>query len=134
MELHLKIIGVLLVVLALVHIPFPKRFGWKKEFASVSLLNRQMMYIHTFFIGLVVVLIGILCLVYSSELIYTPFGRSISLGIGIFWGCRLVIQFVGYSSKLWRGKTFETVMHILFSVLWIYLTTIFFMIYFNREI
>lgn len=28
MELHFKIIGVLLIGLAMIHIPFPKRFNW----------------------------------------------------------------------------------------------------------
>jgi hypothetical protein len=71
---------------------------------------------------------GLLCLTSSAELVNTSLGKRISLGLGIFWGIRLVIQFLGYSSKLWRGKRFETTMHIIFSILWIYLTYIFFAI------
>tara|TARA_R110000737_G_scaffold217581_1_gene233983 strand:- start:720 stop:905 length:186 start_codon:yes stop_codon:yes gene_type:complete len=48
MEVHLKIIGVLLMALALVHIIFPKYFNWKEELKSLSLINKQMMTIHTF--------------------------------------------------------------------------------------
>ena len=49
MEIHLKIIGTLLIALALIHLVFPKYFNWKTELQSLSLINRQMMSIHTFF-------------------------------------------------------------------------------------
>lgn len=131
MEIHFKIIGFLLMGLALVHIIFPKYFNWKEELKSLSLINKQMMTIHTFFIALVVFLMGLLCLTSTTELIETNFGKIISLGLGIFWSLRLIIQFFGYSTKLWKGKPFETIIHILFSVLWIYLSIIFWMNYIN---
>lgn len=129
MELHLKIIGWILIMLALIHIIFPRRFKWKEELSSLSLINREVMYVHTFFIALVVLLMGILCLTSARELIETNLGNKITLGLGVFWLIRLLIQFFGYSSELWKGKTFETIIHILFSFLWTYLSVIFFMIY-----
>jgi len=125
MELHLKIIGILLVILAAIHVVFPKYFNWKIELNSLSLINRQLMYIHSFFIAFAIFLIGILCLTSASELTNTPLGKKISLGLGIFWSVRLFIQFFGYSSKLWKGKAFETFVHVFFSFFWIYLSTIF---------
>lgn len=125
MELHLRIIGILLVVLALAHIFFPKYFNWKKEFTSLSILNREMMYVHSFFIGLVVLLMGILCLSSSYELAGTRLGKRICLGLGIFWIARLYVQFMYYSSIVWKGKTFETTIHILLSLLWTYLSIVF---------
>lgn len=130
MEIHLKIIGSLLICLALIHIVFPKYFNWETELKSLSLINRQMMTVHTFFIALTVFLMGLLCLKASSELIATDLGKKVSLGIGIFWTVRLCIQFFGYSSELWKGKKFETVIHILFSLLWTYLSIVFLTIYF----
>jgi len=129
MELHLKIIGTLLMVLALIHIAFPKYFNWKQELASLSLINKQMMTTHTFFIALTVFLIGLLCVTSPTEIIETPLGRKIALGFGLFWGIRLLFQFFGYSSKLWKGKRFETTMHIVFSCFWVYLTIIFFKVF-----
>jgi hypothetical protein len=87
-----------------------------------------MMYVHTAFIALAVLLMGVLCLTAPAELVGTPLGRKIALGLAIFWGCRLLVQFFGYSPKLWRGKRFETCMHIAFTILWIYLTAVFVMI------
>lgn len=122
MELQLKIIGILLVTLGLVHAFFPKYFNWKKELSSLSLINKQMMEVHTFFIAFALVLMGILCFINPKDLIETKLGHQISIGFGIFWLVRLLFQFFIYSSKLWKGKTFETLMHILFSLLWIYLS------------
>lgn len=131
MELQLKIIGGILIMLALVHIIFPKYFHWDKELSMLSLVNKQMMQVHTLFIALTLFLMGLLCLTSSNELTTTTLGKRISLGFGIFWGVRLLIQFFGYSSKLWKGKTFETTIHILFSLLWTYFTLTFINIYFN---
>ncbi len=125
MEIQFKIIGILLITLALVHVIFPKYFNWKEELKSMSLINRQMMKVHTFFVAFVVFLMGLLCLTSTNELVNTTLGKTISLGFGIFWATRLFIQFFGYSSELWKGKPFETTMHILFSLLWTYLTVIF---------
>lgn len=129
MELHLLITGYLLITLSVVHIVFPKWFNWEKELTSVSLINKQMMYVHTFFIGFTLLLMGIFCIYCGSDIIHTKLGRQISLGFSVFWGVRLLFQFFVYSPKLWKGKPFETVMHVLFSLLWCYFTVVFFLIF-----
>ena len=129
MELHLKIIGYLLIAIALLHYFFPKYFKWKQELSSLSIINRQMMYVHTFFISLMLLLIGILCLTSTTDLLTTNLGKRVSLGIAIFWITRLWIQFFGYSSELWKGKSFETIAHILFTIFWTYFSTIFLLVY-----
>ena len=125
MDLHLKIVGYLLIVLGLGHAVFPRYFNWKEELRSLSMINRQMMVIHTFFIALTLVLMGIFCVTSSTEIVSTNLGRRISLGFGLFWVCRLLIQFFGYSSSLWRGKKLETAAHIAFTCLWVYLSVVF---------
>ncbi len=125
MQIHIKIIGVLLITLAFIHVKFPKYFNWDKELKSLSLMNRQMMTVHMFFIALTVFLMGLLCLTSSNELIETTLGKKILLGLGVFWTIRLLIQFFGYSSHLWKGKAFETSMHVVFSLLWLYLSIVF---------
>lgn len=129
MNLHLKIIGGLLVILASLHFFFPKYFDWKKECGALSPINRQMFYVHSFFIALVVFLMGLLCLTSSGELLNTVLGKRLCLGLGIFWLARLCIQFFWYSPDLWKGKKFETGVHILFSVFWTYLSIVFILAY-----
>jgi hypothetical protein len=129
MELHLKIVGSLLIALALMHLGIPRYFKWKEEVAPLSAITRQILYVHTFFVGFVVLLMGILCLRYAHELVYEPFGRIITLGLAIFWLTRLFFQFFVYSPEVWRGKAFETAMHGVFSVLWFYFGGVFFFSY-----
>lgn len=131
MEIHFKIIGIVLIFLALVHVIFPKYFNWKLELNKLSLINRQMMVVHTIFIALTVFLMGLLCVSSSNELVETNLGKTVSLGLGIFWLVRLFIQFFGYSSKLWKGKRFETIMHVLFSLMWLYFSIVFLNNYFR---
>jgi len=125
MILSLQTTGVLLMLLGLAHAAFPRHFRWREETSGLSLLTRQILHIHTAFIGLTVFLIGLLSATCAPDLISTPLGKRICLGLAAFWGIRLVVQFLGYSPDLWRGKPFETTMHILFSLFWLYLTTLF---------
>ena len=126
MEIQYKVIGVLLIGLALIHIIFPKYFNWKEELKSLSLVNQEIMKVHTFFIALTVFLMGVLCLTSANDLIHTALGRRVSLGFGIFWSFRLFMQFYGFSAKLWKGKTKETIFHVAASVFWFYLSFVFF--------
>ena len=129
MELHLKVTGIVLLLLGLLHIIFPRYFKWKTELAPLSLINRQLMEVHTFFIALVVMLMGLLCLTTTAADWGTPMGKLIAIGFSAFWITRLVFQFVYYSPALWKGKRFETVVHVAFSLLWIYLSTLFVLLY-----
>ena len=128
MVLQLKAIGFLLIILALLHAAFARYFKWRTDFAPVSLINRQMMYVHTFFVALMVLLMGLLCLTSAPELVGTPLGHRVALGCGVFWLARLLIQFFGYSSELWRGKRFETGVHIVFAGFWSYLSVVFLLV------
>lgn len=129
MELQVNILGIILIILALIHVVFPSYFNWKEELNSLSLVNKEIMYVHTFFVALMVFLMGVLCVTAGEELVYTAFGKKIALGLGIFWLFRLLIQFLGYSSELWKGKRFETMIHIIFSILWAYSSLLFLWIY-----
>lgn len=125
MALHIKIIGSLLMVLAFMHIIFPKYFNWKEDLKPLNIINRQMLKVHAFFIALTVFLMGLLCVSSTNQLLTTPLGKKILLGMATFWTFRMFIQFFGYSSEIWKGKKFETVMHILFSIFWVYLSFVF---------
>ena len=129
MEFNLKLAGTLLIIMAVIHVIFPKYFNWKGELKSLSLINRQMMYVHTFFIAVIIFLMGLLCLTCTQEIIETSLGRKIALGLGIFWLFRLFFQFFVYSSVLWKGKKFETTIHVLFAILWTYFSAVFLCVY-----
>ncbi len=125
MEVHLRIAGVITVALALMHVGFPRYFGWKADLSPLQAVNRQMVQVHTFFIGFTLLGIGVLCIASAHDLASTPLGRRISGGLAVFWALRLVFQHVVYSPDLWRGKRFETGVHLVFTFLWGYFTTVF---------
>lgn len=133
MELQIKIIGYLLMVLACVHVIFPKYFGWKEDLAPLQQINRSMMKVHTFFIALTVFLMGLLCVTSTQDLLQTELGRKLCLGLGIFWLIRLFFQFFIYPSILWKGKKLETIIHIVAIVFWIFLSYSFLWGYFSQR-
>lgn len=131
MEIHLKIIGSLLIGLGLAHAFFPKYFNWKKDLDTLDQINKEMFYSHTFFIVVTIILMGLLSIVFPEEIVKTKLGLGIALGFAVFWTLRLLVQLFGYSSNLWKGKKFETAIHILFTFFWSYMSIVYWLIFIN---
>lgn len=125
LALHLQIIGWILLFVSVIHITFPKQFKWKLELEQLTLMNRQLMYVHTFFVAVVVFLNGLLFILCSRELTEpTRLARFINIGLLIFWFLRWAFQHFVYSSLHWKGKRFETFVHICFSLFWLYIVVV----------
>jgi len=124
-ELHLKIVGVLVTLLSLIHIGFPRYFLWSDQLKKLSLINKQMMEAHTFFIAIVLIGIGLLAFFHGDALHNSEFGNHIAAGLAFFWLLRLIFQLFFYSPRLWLDKPFETTVHIVFTAFIIYLITVF---------
>jgi len=121
LRLHLQIAGVLLLLLSAAHGGFSRYFGWKQELGKLTLLTRQIFLVHSFFIALVVALMGGLSLFCADALLTPgPLSRAVLAGIFVFWLFRLVFQWFVYDAAIWRGRPFYTFMHCSFSVFWIY--------------
>jgi hypothetical protein len=123
---HLRFIGVLMAALVVVNFFVPGRFHWREEMARLSLVNRQIFQVHTIFIMLTIAMFSVLLLTSAETLLEpTRLGRMVLGGLTIFWGVRMLIQWFFYSPAIWRGNRFNTVMHGVFSVAWIYVTAVF---------
>lgn len=126
LDFHLRIAGLLQIMLAFLHLFFPRRFRWKEELSRLSLLNRQIFVVHTIFICIVLAMMGSLSLLAPHALLErSVLARLIAAGFASFWAVRLLFQWVVYDSTLWRGQPFNTVIHILFTALWLYLTVVY---------
>lgn len=126
LPLHLKLAGAALLVLAFAHLFFEKRFAWKEELSRLSPFNRQMFYVHNFFVTLVIGFIGALSLFGTNSLLEkTILGRYVAGAIAFFWLCRWIVQFFFYDASLWRGKKFETMAHFAFALFWSYLVIVY---------
>lgn len=121
LTLHLRVVGVLLLLLGVSHVSFNRYFGWDEELASVSLLTRRIFFVHTFFIGLGVALAGAGSFLFAKDLLIPGvLSRALLAGMTTFWFFRLLAQFFAYDSALWRGNRFRTCVHGAFVVLWSY--------------
>jgi hypothetical protein len=76
------------------HIAFWALFRWPKTLASTTLANRAILQIANVQLIWVFLCIGGLCLRFPDELIQTPLGRTVMLGMSGFWGLRLIQQFI----------------------------------------
>jgi hypothetical protein len=124
--LHLHIVGALLAALAVVNLFVPRRFRWREEMAALSLLNRQVFQAHNVFVILTIVLCSALLLTSADTLLEpTRLSRAVLIGLTIFWGLRMLMQWLFYSPRIWRGDRFNTAMHCVFSVAWVYMTATF---------
>ena len=124
--LHLRIVGVVMAALAGVNLFVPGRFHWRDEMARLSLLNRQIFQAHAVFLILTLALFSVLLLTCADALLEpTRLSRAVLAGLTIFWGLRMVMQWGFYSPAIWRGHRFNTVMHGVFSVTWVYVTAVF---------
>src|SRR5262245_2279223 len=64
-ELHLRIVGVLLLGLVILNLYVPRRFNWKAELATLTLLNRQIFQVHAAFICVILTMFAGLTLFYT---------------------------------------------------------------------
>ena len=124
--LHLRLVGLLLTVVGLAHLALPKALGWDTEMRRLSLVNRQVSYLHAFFIGLACIQFGLLAWLGAGQLLTgSPLARGVLVAAAVFWGCRLGAQLVVFDSALWRGRRLTVLGHVAFVVLWSYVTGVF---------
>ena len=123
---HLRLVGVVMASLVVVNLVVPGRFHWREEMSRLSLVNRQIFQAHSVFLVLTLALFSALLLTCGTALLEpTRLSRAVLFGLTVFWGLRMLMQWCFYSPLIWRGHRFNTVMHYVFSVVWVYVTTVF---------
>ena len=80
----LQIAGAAQVVLALVHMVFPWYFRWREELPRLSLVNAEMMRVHTLFVALVVFGVGALSLGWADDIAGAAFGQVFAKAVAVF--------------------------------------------------
>jgi hypothetical protein len=116
--LYIRLAGVaqlgVLVASALV----PSRLNWKSELASLSRLNRQMHWVYGGYIVLSIFAFGLLSIFHAEELAAgSGLARGVCFYIAVFWGIRILLQFVfdvGEHLNAWWLKLGYHVLTVLF--------------------
>jgi len=122
----LRIAGAGLIALAALHIPISRHLNWREDVARLTPVNASIFHVHTFFICLVLVLMGLPCLVDPHIFLERSLaGAWASWSIASFWTARLYCQWFIYPAALWRGKRMETCVHWFFTFVWLALASLF---------
>jgi hypothetical protein len=120
---HLHLVGVILVALGAVHAGLPRALGWSGELTGLSPLNRQVSYVHCWFVGLTCLLWGLLPLTAGPALTEPhPVTRVLLAGAVLFWGARLVIQLGVFNPAHALASARWLAVSLAGTALWAYLT------------
>ena len=126
LTLLLQIAGMGLLLLAFLHIPIGKQLKWSEDAKRLSPVNASIFHVHTFFICVVLVMMGLPCLLEPSTFLEkSRAGVWLTWSISGFWALRLYFQWFVYQTDLWRGKRMETAVHLWFTLVWTGLATLF---------
>ena len=125
LTLNLRICGVAMLALATIYPAYFRYFNWKEELQKVSLLTRQVFFVHSGFIMILLYLQGILLALFPAA-VTEPSGAGLALTVGmtVFWIYRLIAQLWIYKRELWVGRRLNTFVHVVFTVLWVYFSAI----------
>lgn len=124
--LLLRIAGAGLILLAASHVPIGRHLRWREEAARLTPVNAAVFHVHTFFICLVLVIMGLPCLL--DPMVFLEKSRAaawLAWSYAAFWAIRLYVQWFVYRADLWRGKRMETAIHYGFSAVWTALALLF---------
>ncbi len=122
----LRIAGAGLILLAASHVAIGRHLKWREEIRRLSLVNASIFRAHTFFVCLILVMMGLPCLLEPSIFLEnSPAGAWLTWSFTVFWTVRLLFQWFVFPWALWRGKRMEALLHGFFTVVWISLALLF---------
>ncbi len=122
----LRLAGAGPITLALLHVPMGRQLRWSEEAASMSPAGESIFHVHTLFVCVMLVLLGLPALVAPHVfLVVSPAGAWLAGMCLAIFALRLWVQWFVFPAALWRGKQFETAMHLLFTLIWSALTLLF---------
>ncbi len=115
-----------MLLLAALHIVIGRRLRWAEDCKRLAPVNEAIFHVHTLFICLVLVLMGLPCIFQPAVFLEpTAAGAWMAWSGTVFWAVRLYCQWFVYPSHLWRGKRAETAVHRVCTILWAGLTALF---------
>ncbi len=105
-ETLINIGGFYHILLVVFHLAFWRIFNWKEDLVSLSILNRAIMPVLNISLTLVFAIFAYISFSHTDELLTTPLGNSLLIGIAIFWFARAVQQIIFFKLKHWGSWAF----------------------------
>ena len=126
LDTQLRLVGAVLVTLGLAHIALPRALDWPTHFTVLPALTRRIVHLHTFFIGVMCVLLGLVPLVLTAELLAPDrLGIAVLAAECVFWGLRWCAQFVAFPAAVWRTSRLYVTGYVGTALLWTWIVGVF---------
>lgn len=98
--------GVFHFALVVFHLLFWRLFDWNTDLRSLSVINRAVVPVLNLSLTFLFALFGFLSLFHSRELSTTGLGRSLLVGLALFWAARAMQQIVFFKLRHWMSWVF----------------------------
>jgi hypothetical protein len=119
----MQIAGALQFIIAAANFFAPAKLHYRENLAKVSPIIRQIFTVHSIYIVLVLIGLGLICLLFPNDLCgASALGKFLCGFLAIFWGLRVVLQFTYYDRTVKQENPLGT---LCFGISFIYLATIF---------
>ncbi len=99
MNTLLVIGGAVVFAFFIFHLFFWKIFDWKRDLKSLTPVNRAIMQVLNLCLSFVFLLIAYISIFHKDELLNTSLGKTMLLGISIFWLLRALEQIMFFGLK-----------------------------------
>jgi hypothetical protein len=110
----LELAAILQAGIAILNLALNRIMRWREDLARMPLLIREVHQVHSWFISITLLLFAVLTWHFAADFAAgtNPVCRWLAAGIAFFWGFRVLLQVVYYSSTHWRGRSGRTLIHI----------------------
>jgi hypothetical protein len=96
----------------------PSRLGWRQDLAQLRPFNRKLLWVHCSFTVLTIIAFGVFTLAMHRELLHGDrAAMAVSLFIGIYWTCRILVDAFYFSHRDWPAGRLFVFGHILLTCL-----------------
>jgi hypothetical protein len=104
----------------------PNVLDWRRELAKLTLLSRQLIWVHGAFIVLVIIAFGVLATCFSAELASgSALARGMCAFVALFWGARLGVQFIVFDATAYLTTAFLKTGYHALTFVFVYLAAVF---------
>jgi hypothetical protein len=122
----LQIAGLSMICLAAIHPLLAKLFNWSTDLGKLTQINRQIFIVHTIFLVIGILMLGIVCVFYSGALIAkSTLALVANASFTMCWLSRLICQFFIFTRDMTGNVKLDNVLWFTSTLLWIYYTGLF---------
>ena len=104
MRFLIQIGGVLWLICFVFHVLFWRLFDWKHGLDSIAKVNKGIIQVLNLCLMLCFLIFAYISLVQTDELLTSPLGKSLIVGMALFGIFRVVEQFMFFDLQLFRSK------------------------------